>query len=475
MKAILLSRKSTDQIITDPPVTVTGDATITEYGKLYEVDSNQSVEITLGTPSVGSFVDIKLEGIGEVVANSEIIRRQGQTLRATKTVSGWVTRKNRMVGSRIRPSSVTALTSNLETNHTTAMTLIKDGGTVFEYGLVSHNADMRSLRKPITALLIGHAVGENQLDLYGTMEDYSITDGADGSEPTLSLAEQQATLEMLLKSRSGVYHPAAFETQEQIDTRPAREAHAPDTFYYYNNWDFNTAQAIYHENVGDFFQAIEDVLGSVLGFQDFDPGLCVETYEAAKSIYPARRVWMSARDRAKIAQLILQRGNFNGVQLIPEWYMDNMWTPYSYISDYNSKGYSWNVARMASQPTHATRPVGFGNHTGAAGQRLYAMPHQGFAAGITCDPSIDPLADVGGAEIIEVLTTAGVTEYGSLASDFTQVGQLKPEKIDSPIQIEDAGGENTLRFNYPVQEHVRLTHTLRIYAGMTLGEVRDSV
>ena len=61
-----------------------------------------------------------------------------------------------------------------------------------------------------------------------------------------------------------------------------------------------------------------------------------------------------------------------------------------------------------------------------------------------------------------------------LNRDFTQAGQLKPHKVDSPLQIEDAGGENTLRFNYPIQEHERFVHTLRIYAGMTLQEVKDS-
>ena len=58
-----------------------------------------------------------------------------------------------------------------------------------------------------------------------------------------------------------------------------------------------------------------------------------------------------------------------------------------------------------------------------------------------------------------------------LNRDFTQAGQLKPDKIDSPLQIEDAGGENTLMFNYPTQEHVRLSHTWRIYAEKTWGDI----
>ena len=62
-----------------------------------------------------------------------------------------------------------------------------------------------------------------------------------------------------------------------------------------------------------------------------------------------------------------------------------------------------------------------------------------------------------------------------LKRDFKQAGQLKPDKIDTPLRVEDNGGEASLRFNYPLQEHEAAVHTLRIYAGMTMQEVIDSV
>ena len=58
-----------------------------------------------------------------------------------------------------------------------------------------------------------------------------------------------------------------------------------------------------------------------------------------------------------------------------------------------------------------------------------------------------------------------------LNRDFTQAGQLKVDKIDSPLQVEDAGGENTLRFSYPVQEHKAMSHTWRVYAGKKWSEI----
>ena len=43
--------------------------------------------------------------------------------------------------------------------------------------------------------------------------------------PSLTYEEKQATVRDLLKSRSGVYHEAAAETQEAKDLRPQRGSH----------------------------------------------------------------------------------------------------------------------------------------------------------------------------------------------------------------------------------------------------------
>jgi hypothetical protein len=63
------------------------------------------------------------------------------------------------------------------------------------------------------------------------------------SKKKLNTAEKQATIRDLLMSRSGVYHEAAGEHQEMIDARPERGSHAPETYFYCNNWDFNALHA----------------------------------------------------------------------------------------------------------------------------------------------------------------------------------------------------------------------------------------
>ena len=65
-------------------------------------------------------------------------------------------------------------------------------------------------------------------------------------------------------------------------------------------------------------------------------------------------------------------------------------------------------------------------------------------------------------------------KYILLDRGFAQEGRLKYEKVIDPTQVEDKNGQNTLNFGYPMQEHKRVVHTLRIYYGMTLGEVKAS-
>ena len=77
----------------------------------------------------------------------------------------------------------------------------------------------------------------------------------------------------LLRARSGVYLAAAGEVDAMRDARPPRGSHAPGTFWYYNNWDFNVLGTIYRRVTGeDIFQAIEAHIAKPIGMQDYRPG-----------------------------------------------------------------------------------------------------------------------------------------------------------------------------------------------------------
>ena len=51
----------------------------------------------------------------------------------------------------------------------------------------------------------------------------------------------------LLQSRSGIYHPAAYETVKMKKKRPERGSHKPGEIFWYNNWDFNALCTIFEQ------------------------------------------------------------------------------------------------------------------------------------------------------------------------------------------------------------------------------------
>jgi CubicO group peptidase (beta-lactamase class C family) len=117
----------------------------------------------------------------------------------------------------------------------TAVMIVQHGLVVAQWGEVAAKTPLASVRKSLLNALIGIAVEQHQIDLDATLGSLGIDDNA----PSLSAAEKTATVRELLEARSGVYHPALYETARMAALRPPRFGHAPGTFWYYNNWDFN--------------------------------------------------------------------------------------------------------------------------------------------------------------------------------------------------------------------------------------------
>ena len=90
----------------------------------------------------------------------------------------------------------------------TAVMIVRDGRVVDEWGETAAKTNLHSVRKSLLSALIGIAVSEKKIDLAATMKTLGIDDNA----PSLTDNEKEATAADLLKARSGVYHPALYET-----------------------------------------------------------------------------------------------------------------------------------------------------------------------------------------------------------------------------------------------------------------------
>ena len=189
-----------------------------------------------------------------------------------------------------------------------AVMIIQHGAIVAEWGNTTKRMELASIRKSLLNALIGIAVERHQIDLGATLARLAIDDNA----PSLTAEEKTTTVQELLEARSGVYHTALYETPAMAALRPPRGSHAPGTFWYYNNWDFNTLGAIYQHATGSsVFDAFEREIAAPIGMEDYRPSDGYY-FVGSASLYPAYPIRMSARDLARFALLYLHEGRWRG-------------------------------------------------------------------------------------------------------------------------------------------------------------------
>lgn len=147
-----------------------------------------------------------------------------------------------------------------------AVMALYEGKVFFSWGKINQKYLIHSIRKPFLCALYGIYVKRGLIDLDKSLDELGIND----IPPGLTSEEKKATVRDLLMSRSGVYHEAAAEAQVMIRTRPERGSHAPGTFFYYNNWDFNVLGTIFEQQTGKkMFEAFKEEIADPIGMQDF--------------------------------------------------------------------------------------------------------------------------------------------------------------------------------------------------------------
>jgi CubicO group peptidase (beta-lactamase class C family) len=257
-----------------------------------------------------------------------------------------------------------------------AVMVLYDGKVFISWGNVATKYSIHSIRKPLLSALYGIFWGRGKINLSATLEDLNIDDIL----PALTPEEKKATVEDLLKSRSGVYHEAAAESRDMIGARPARGSHPHDTFYYYNNWDFNTLGTIFEQMTGaKIFEAFKKEIADPIGMEDFSLDDCRYSYEKDKSKHPAYNFRMTARDMARFGLLYLRKGNWNGRQIIPPEWVEKSTKPYSVVSEEMGVGYGymWNVVLPGGSASNLLfEGKGGFYHTGVGIHTLSVLPEQ---------------------------------------------------------------------------------------------------
>lgn len=245
----------------------------------------------------------------------------------------------------------------LEESGSDSLLLLHDGKVFFEWGDIHKKILVHSIRKALLNSLYGGYEKQGSINIQKSLAEL----GIDDTPSPLTAQEREATLADVLKSRSGVYHPAAAESEGMIQARPARGSKRPGEFYYYNNWDFNVAGAVIEMGSGmRIYDAFYNKIAKPIGMVDYKNNIVELTgepgnidanadgyyqFEPGLSKYPAYHFRLSANDLALFGQLYLNRGMWNGAEIIPSGWIDRSTQPYSIVNpDYGlAYGMLWDV------------------------------------------------------------------------------------------------------------------------------------
>ena len=278
---------------------------------------------------------------------------------------------------------------------------------LFRMGNISKNFRCHSIRKPFLSALYGIYLAKGDINLYATLEDLHIDD----IPPGLTFEEKQAQVQHLLMARSGVYHEAAAEPQEMIDNRPARGSHPPDTFFFYNNWDFNTLGTIFEQKTGEgIFNAFKEHIADAIGMSDFQIDNCHYQYEWDKSMHPAYHFKMSARDLARFGILYQQLGNWEENQIITEAWIDESTMAYSIADEAAGFGYGymWGIITEGGEIEQDIGYTGY-FHGGGGAQVLLIMPELKLVIAVLFDTDVfDEDWDDEGPELVSMIIDARI-------------------------------------------------------------------
>lgn len=274
-----------------------------------------------------------------------------------------------------------AVKRKVESLGPTALMIVQDGSVVASWGDASRKVNMASVRKSLLSALYGIAIGEGRIDLSSTLSELGVDDKA----PSLTEVEKAATVRDLITARSGIYHPAAHETGDIKRKRPPRGSHAPGSFWFYNNWDFNALGTIYRQRTGeDIFESFSRRIAKPVGMEDFsvrDGRYAVE----AVSRHPAYVFNLSARDAARFGQLFLDRGRWSGKQIVPAAWVEEATRPHSWATRIRQGyGYMWWTLPPDTWGANAFYASGYG------GQVIAVVPARRLVVAQTVDLARNP-------------------------------------------------------------------------------------
>ena len=207
-----------------------------------------------------------------------------------------------------------------------ALMVIHQGNLIVDWGATDQKVNVASVRKSLLNGLFGIAWDAGIIDLNSTLAELNIND----TDPVLTPSERTATIEHLLLSRSGVFHPALYDAG-WYKNMPDRGTHDPGKFWIYNNWDFNTLGSIFEQSTNrTIHDAFNEYFAEALQMQDFDlEDVSYETRDNLSERFRGNtsdhRLYLfkiSPRDLARFGLLYLNKGKWGDQRVLSEAWIE---------------------------------------------------------------------------------------------------------------------------------------------------------
>jgi CubicO group peptidase (beta-lactamase class C family) len=309
-----------------------------------------------------------------------------------------------------------------------AVLVIDQGHVVAAWGDTDHPYKTASIRKSLYDATIGASHYKKPFDINASLATLGIDD-----IETLGENEKRATFEHLLTARSGVYHPAAYETRSNARRRPERNSAEPGTFWYYNNWDFNVSCTAFEKLSGENMEtAFADRIVGPLGLEDFESRHLFRCLEPRLSQHAAITFRLSARDLARVGKLYLQKGKWQERRILSADWIESSINPHTVFEIGHHRGAGNGYGRLWwIFPSRPERGSAFqAQHRiasdGAGGQMMLLFPEIDLLIVHYADTDAgDSVSDQDGARLMNLIVQA---KSGKPSAD-SALGPVRTQKL----------------------------------------------
>lgn len=236
--------------------------------------------------------------------------------------------------------------------------------------------DLRSITKSVVSLLVGIAIGEGKFPSL----DSSAIDFFPEHSHVRTAANARITFRHLLYMSSGIAWTESITYSSPSNSESRMNAALSPVRYFFSQPVLNRPGTIYSYNSGNtaiLGAAVSNVVGEVPAyaraklFEPLDFGLSEWVYipEGRDPAFSSG-LRLRPRDTAKLGQIMLTDGVWNGRQVLPKGWAAESIRPRINGAGAYFYGYQWWLGRSLHEGREHTWFAGFGE----GGQRLFVVP-----------------------------------------------------------------------------------------------------